>query len=318
MKRFTPLILFFLLNAESLLGQVDTVPPVLQCLTLSTYDLPEPLYMIFADELIDTVYDNHSANSDIEIGIRRLCTGEGFPEDTLSIYIVPGVNVYLEIWARDEAGNTTVCYVSFTPVYPGQGNHSTLVFFNSMTPEVDTVLPLEIPNVRYAVSGVNCSNDSLTFELYSDISGSAVTQLSSISGRGFVIRTQPSKDFDPLNGVTTFDMLLISRHILGIELLDSPYKLIAADVNQDGQVTLLDIITIRRLILGITDELPNGKSWRFIPVNYEFPNPANPFQEDFPEYIVTPAIFNSFPVESAFQFIGIKIGDVNFSADPSQ
>ncbi len=317
MKFFIPFLCIFF-HTSSLFGQVDTVPPVLQCLTLSIYDLPEPLYMIFADELIDTVYDNHSANADIEIGIRRVCTGEGFPEDTLSVYIGFGVEVHLEIWARDEAGNTTVCYVSFTPFYPGTGMHAPMVFFNAQKPEVDTFYPFEIPQVRYAVSGVNCNNDSLAFELYSDITGSAVTPFSSISGRGYVITLQPSKDMDPLNGVTTFDMLIISRHILGVEPLDSPYKLIAADVNQDGQVTLMDIIIMRRLILGITDELPNGKSWRFMPFNYAFPNPANPFQEDFPEYIVTPAIFNPSQVESGFRFIGVKIGDVNFSADPSQ
>ncbi|MFQ5445680.1 MAG: HYR domain-containing protein, partial [Saprospiraceae bacterium] len=40
----------------------------------------------------------------------------------------------------------------------------------------------------------------------------------------------PIKDVEPLNGVSTFDLVLISKHILGVQLLDSPYKIIAADV----------------------------------------------------------------------------------------
>jgi hypothetical protein len=38
----------------------------------------------------------------------------------------------------------------------------------------------------------------------------------------------PEKDDNPLNGVTTLDLALISKHILGIENLNSPYKIIAA------------------------------------------------------------------------------------------
>ena len=43
-----------------------------------------------------------------------------------------------------------------------------------------------------------------------------------------------SKDVDYLNGVTTLDLVKIQRHILGLEDLDSPYKLIAADINADN------------------------------------------------------------------------------------
>ncbi len=136
---------------------------------------------------------------------------------------------------------------------------------------------------------------------------------------GYTVRFLPSKNTDPLNGVTTHDLLLISRHILGLQLLDSPYKILAADANQDGKVSVLDIVTLRKLILGITDELPNGKSWRFIPYDYVFPEPTDPFQEFVPEYVEIPAtmditLWGLDPV----LFKGIKIGDVDFSANPQQ
>jgi hypothetical protein len=75
----------------------------------------------------------------------------------------------------------------------------------------------------------------------------------------------PSKNDDPLNGITEEDLTQIANHILGTEPFDSPYKIIAADANQDGHVTTLDIRYLRKLILGYIDELPNGKSWRFVP-----------------------------------------------------
>jgi hypothetical protein len=46
-------------------------------------------------------------------------------------------------------------------------------------------------------------------------------------------------------------------------LFDSNYKLLAADVNNDGKVTASDLTELRKLILGITPVLPKNTSWRF-------------------------------------------------------
>lgn len=114
-----------------------------------------------------------------------------------------------------------------------------------------------------------------------------------------------------LNGVTTFDIVLISKHILAIDPLDSPYKRIAADVNRSNSITTLDLIQMRRLILNIYDEFPNNTSWRFIDQEYEFPQPDNPWVEFFPELININDLIGE---ELNAGFIGIKIGDVNGSA----
>ena len=73
-----------------------------------------------------------------------------------------------------------------------------------------------------------------------------------------------SKDVDYLNGVSTLDLVKIQRHILGLESLDSPYKLIAADVNADAYVKASDLTELRKLILGIITDLPNNESWLFV------------------------------------------------------
>lgn len=117
---------------------------------------------------------------------------------------------------------------------------------------------------------------------------------------------------DPLNGVTTFDIVLITKHILALQPLGTPYKRIAADVNRSETITTLDIIQIRKLILNITDEFPSNTSWRFIDQDYTFPQPQNPWLEFFPELIN----FNDLIGEELNAgFIGVKIGDVNNSAD---
>ena len=123
------------------------------------------------------------------------------------------------------------------------------------------------------------------------------------------------RDDNHLNGVTTFDIVIISKHILAIDPLDSPYKRIAADVNRSGSITTLDLIQMRRLILNIYTEFPNNTSWRFIDQEYEFPQPDNPWVEFFPELININDLIGE---ELNAGFIGIKIGDVNGSASGAE
>ncbi len=118
----------------------------------------------------------------------------------------------------------------------------------------------------------------------------------------------PVKDDNPLNVVTTYDLVLISKHILGIEPLNSPYKIIAADANKSGSITTGDMVEIRKIILGINTGFSSNTSWRFVDKSFVFANPANPFQNPFPEGINC----LSFP-SSGNDFIGIKVGDVNNS-----
>ncbi|MEZ5039135.1 MAG: T9SS type A sorting domain-containing protein [Saprospiraceae bacterium] len=128
---------------------------------------------------------------------------------------------------------------------------------------------------------------------------------------GYDYTVTPHWDEHPLNGVTTFDLILITKHILGVALLDSPYKLLAADVNNSGNITTLDLISLRRLILGIDETFVNNTSWRFIDDNYVFPNDRNPWAHIFPEGV---SLNNLNQIEAAnIDFTGLKIGDVNHS-----
>lgn len=132
---------------------------------------------------------------------------------------------------------------------------------------------------------------------------------------GYDYTVAPRWNEDPLRGVTTFDLILITKHILGVSYLDSPYKLLAADINNSGNVTTIDLISLRRLILGIDEELTSNTSWRFIDDDFVFPNPQNPWTTSFPEGV---SLNNLNAIEAgSIDFTGLKIGDVNNSVATS-
>ena len=112
-----------------------------------------------------------------------------------------------------------------------------------------------------------------------------------------------NKNTDPLNGVTTFDIVRIRRHILGLQPFDDIFQPVVADVNLSGGVTTFDMIEIQKLILGIDTQFANAPSWGFVSPDGNLFNvlTLNDIQD----------IVN-------LNIIGIKIGDVNYSADPSR
>lgn len=115
----------------------------------------------------------------------------------------------------------------------------------------------------------------------------------------------------PANGVTILDVTLLARHILNMSPLTSPYKMIAADVNDSGTLTTLDIVLMRLMIIGQLDEFPGGTpSWRFIPSHYSFPPERNPFDPRFRE----DRILNNIQGFHEVDFVAIKMGDINCSA----
>ena len=129
---------------------------------------------------------------------------------------------------------------------------------------------------------------------------------------GYLI--EPYKNDLANNGVTTLDLVLLRNHILGVDPLDSPYQLIAADANRSQTVSTTDMVAIQKVILTIVDEFDNNTSWRFVPADYEFADPENPFADGFPETVQIPNLLAA----QTINFIAIKIGDLNGTADPLQ
>ena len=120
-------------------------------------------------------------------------------------------------------------------------------------------------------------------------------------------------DTDPINGVTTFDLVLISKHILGLQSFNSPYQYIAADINQSGTISAYDMVQLRQLILNITPKFPNNTSWKFVESSYEFTT-SNPAAEAYPESVQLTEMEDELKID----FMAVKIGDVNQSVSFAQ
>ena len=124
---------------------------------------------------------------------------------------------------------------------------------------------------------------------------------------GYMVK--PTKEDEALNGVSTLDILLIQKHILDIQTLNSPYKIIAADVNRSNTVTAVDLIEIRKLILGIYSDWQTTEPWVFIPDSHIFADNENPW--NFPETLV----YNNLMIsDDQANFFGVKMGDVTGNA----
>jgi len=122
-----------------------------------------------------------------------------------------------------------------------------------------------------------------------------------------ILSASKSNDINKSNGVSTLDIILIQSHLLQTALLNSPYKIIAADANNSGSVSTADILYLKRLILGIDTVFPGNRLWAFVDSSYNFPNLQNPFP-----YKSTFTYFPNSPNKNKETFIAVKIGDVNF------
>ena len=82
---------------------------------------------------------------------------------------------------------------------------------------------------------------------------------------------KPEKNDGLLEGVSTLDVIMIQRHILGAAKILSPYRLVAADVNNDDKISASDLVELKKAILGTTNSFKNNKSWKMIDSRYKFP-----------------------------------------------
>ncbi|MEL6865681.1 MAG: peroxidase family protein, partial [Bacteroidota bacterium] len=187
---------------------------------------------------------------------------------------------------------------------------------DSICPAINEIAPLA-GSVK-TENGIPIADVSLDLE---DQSLGATTAMSSELGVYAINDLPTCNDYDVraykndnhINGVSTYDIVLATWHILGAQPLDSPYKIIAADINNSGSITTNDLIEMRRLVLFLTTEFANTTSWRFIPADYEFTNPLNPLAEDFEKAVAISRLTEY----SKADFIGVKMGDLNDSANPN-
>lgn len=119
----------------------------------------------------------------------------------------------------------------------------------------------------------------------------------------------PIRNDDPMNGVNTLDLVRIQKHLLGKEPFESSSNFIAADANKSGGISAIDMIEIRKLILGLYTEFPDNNSWRFVREGAVVGQGQTWSIEE--EVTVFPLQGENI---TNLDFIGIKVGDVNNTA----
>lgn len=253
---------------------------------------------IWANDLMLYAFDNCSDSTFVENSVKIRAFQSDDPLTSVMTFCCDDIGtVPIEVWVEDEAGNTDLC-ITYLKIQDNMGNCENSLVEATVAGIIMTETGSMVDDVMVNISGATNN------EMPTNSEGAYVFDNLEMN-QNYTIR--PEKDIDPLNGISTYDLVVISQHILGAEIIQSPYKLIAADVNNDGAISTFDILQLRQLLLYVTSDFPNNTSWRFVESNYNFPFNGNPWATPFPEQTNISDLSQD---QLTTDFIAIKIGDV--------
>lgn len=308
-----PVLLPFSFAFQAHSQTLDTVPPVVQCVNGISINVGSNQFTLWATDFLVSASDNETNQQDLQFAIRKEGEGSGFPvspdtgmpQTSITYRCEDSGTQLAELWVKDQAGNSSYCTSAVIVNALPECNDSTIQnqCMLILTENGDGVEAVNFifegaSNGTPNVNGVDTTNQDGYVCLYLPLVTNNYT-------------FTPEKNVFPLNGVNAWDLHLIGRHILGLEPLNSAYKLIAADANKSGSITTFDVVEFRNLILGRYLEMPNNTSWRFVSYGQKFSSPGNPFADIIQETMSITGAVQSWPDTS---FIGIKVGDVDLTA----
>jgi len=157
-------------------------------------------------------------------------------------------------------------------------------------------------------------DESYSIDLPEDGNGVPTTLTGLTLGRTYHV--EPQKNTDPSNGLSSFEIFLAQRYLLGYEVAEitDPLQVVGLDMNCSQSFTTLDLLIMQSLLVGDLEEAPGCNSWAFVPDSHVFP-------EDFTAANVFPAPRRAEVMlmnDSMVMFTGIKTGDLLGSADPGR
>jgi hypothetical protein len=144
-------------------------------------------------------------------------------------------------------------------------------------------------------------------KVVTDKSGNFLFQL---KPGNYVLTPGKNNEKTKTNGISTMDLALIQSHVLNNQYLNSPYKVIAADVDGSGSVATIDLVHIRRMLLGKDTAMPGNRTWVFVDSTQVFANSMSPFPYN------KSRSFTNLSGAVSQTFRAIKLGDVNWDRNP--
>ncbi len=292
----------------------DCSPPTLFCQPALTrnFDSLGHTSVRLPDVLI-SVEDVITPDSQLALSIRRTGQGTGFPVDSLGNLVTEvqfacsdAGQQTVELWARDRAGNTSKCTTDIQVVNDPTICTSTLPRFCARSYWNDTTL---LTGVDFRMVWLTAQNE-LDTALLPTVPGGCAPLAFFPPVSPFTVSA--ANDSNIINGVSTLDMVLISKHILNIEELNAPWKLLAADVNKSNSITTFDIVELRKVVLGIYTKFPKNTSWRYYIEDCNLPVDPLGMQACATHYNLPIQPFTQYPARMNFR--GLKVGDVNGNA----
>ncbi len=266
---------------------------------LGSFDDCTPL-----EELRFTFTDVHP-DEDPDYNQDLMCSERTFTCQDIPTGLEEGNPILINVYVWDECGNRDFCAVDLTLIDNSETNLCDEGENGRIMGSVKTEMGESVEDVAVTIESLlpdyprtHMTDDEGDFD-------------TSMHPHGHNYNLTAHKDIEHLNGVSTIDIVIIQRHILGLGDLSTPYKMIAADVNEDQKITGFDLLEIRKLILNIYAEFPNTESWQFVDAHQSLTF-ANPF-----EYNELLQVFNLTSHMEDEDFIAVKMGDVNNSVQLS-
>ncbi|SEQ95572.1 T9SS type A sorting domain-containing protein, partial [Neolewinella agarilytica] len=120
----------------------------------------------------------------------------------------------------------------------------------------------------------------------------------------YTVEASYSPEVD-LSQVKVSDVVKIGSVILGTSTFDNGYDFVAGDVDQDGSLSIFDMVAIQRVILGNDETFATGETWRFVTEEYNLT--ASNWATTFPEVYNVNDLAG---VLSDVDFVAIEMGNV--------
>lgn len=272
--------------------------PIPVCLSGLSMDLNEVgVAELWAKDINRHSYDNCTANADLQYSFSTDIN------DKSRTFICDdkGVNP-LKMYVTDLEGNQSFCISNIL-----------------ITDNIDTCKTTGPTVGSFRVGGLIATEENITISetnlSISDGIESKITK-TDVKGKYLFADILGNEDYslaahkndNCLEGVSTLDLVLIQRHILGQGPLTSPYKLLAADINGSESITASDLVQLRKLILGVDSDIADQDCWLFIDKAFTFDDPQYPWN-----YPVNQEIEKMDIDMMSSDFVAVKIGDVNGS-----